>query len=126
MEKYKPSLARLKRIAQRHPNFLAYLFSVYQEYNGLSDEQLAVFLECSIDALPGLALCQRPRPFPDFRQDVERMAQHYHVNATRLAQLVRNAEAHDNLRHPNNTFLLAARDREKSQEKGQNDKDSRA
>ena len=92
MKKYKPSLARLKRIAKTHPNFLAHLFSIYQESHGLSDEQFAAFLECSIDALPGLALCQRPRPAPIFQQDIERIAQHFHVNATHLASVIQRAE----------------------------------
>lgn len=116
MEKYKPSLARLKRVAQKHPNFLAHLFSIYQQQNEQSDEQLAMFLECDVDVLPELALCQRPTPIaPHFRWDVESIAQQFHANATRLAQLIRNAEAYEHLSRAGeqkNAFLLAARDRE--------------
>lgn len=125
MEKYKPSLARLKRIAQKHPNFLAYLFAIYQQQNEQSDEQLATFLECDVDVLSELALCQRPTPIaPHFRLDVERIAQQFHANATRLAQLIRNAEAYERLAQAGeqkNAFLLAARDREERVETSHGD-----
>lgn len=128
MEKYKPSLARLERIAQKHRHFLAYLLGIYQKHHELNDEQLALFLECSTDSLPSIALCRRPHSsFPLFRQDIERIAHEFHVNPTRLAQLVRNAEAHANLLNtePEAAFLFAARDRELLIEESQEEKDER-
>jgi hypothetical protein len=91
---------------------------LYREREGMDDEDLAAFLECDIEALPRLALCRRPRQAPGFRGDIEAIAAHTGANATRLAQLVRAAEAVEALgaregkgyRAGPTSMLMAARD----------------
>lgn len=117
MNDYTPSLRRLALQAQTRPMLLAGPLALYQEQEGLSDEQLATLLHCDIDALPKLALCERPRQAPHFREDVERIAAYIHADIKQLAQVIRAAESRQALReHPgaSSPTLLAARDQEAS------------
>ena len=110
---YTPSFTRLARLARMRRDFLASLLTMYQDQKKLDDQQLAEFLGCDVEVLPHLALCLRPRPFPNFRQDVERIAQHVHANPLQLAKLIRSAESvEDMLQEQGEVSLLAARDRE--------------
>lgn len=111
MNEYTPSLTRLAELARTRSEFLASLLAVYQEQKKLNDQQLAEFLGCEVAALTHLALCQRPRPFPDFRHDVERIALHVQANPLQLAKLVRDAESLEDMRQEQGqASLLAARD----------------
>ncbi len=111
MNEYTPSLARLAKLARARREFLASLLAVYQEQKKLDDQQLAEFLGCNVEALTHLALCQRPRPFPDFRHDIERIASHVQANPLQLAKLIRTAESLEDMRQEHSqAFLLAARD----------------
>ncbi len=111
MNEYTPSLARLAKLARTRREFLASLLAVYQEQKKLDDQQLAEFLGCDIEALTHLALCQRPRPFPDFRHDIERIASHIPTNPLQLAKLIRTAESLEDMRQEHSQeILLAARD----------------
>src|SRR6266496_912368 len=98
MNEYTPSLARLAKLARARREFLASLLAVYQEQKKLDDQQLAEFLGCNVEALTHLALCQRPRPFPDFRHDIERIASHVQANPLQLAKLIRTAESLEDIR----------------------------
>jgi hypothetical protein len=116
---YTPSFTRLAQLARTRRDFLASLVTIYQDQKKLDDRQLAAFLGCDVEALAHLALCRRPRPYPDFRQDVERIAQHVHANPLQLAKLVRSAESlEDMLQEQGEVLLLAARDREETQDDG--------
>ncbi len=111
MNEYTPSLARLAKLARTRREFLASLLAVYQEQKKLDDHQLAEFLGCGVEALTHLALCQRPRPFPDFRHDIERIASHVQANPLQLAKFIRTAESLEDMRQEHDqAFLLAARD----------------
>lgn len=111
MNEYTPSLARLAKLARTREEFFASLLAVYQEQKKLNDQQLAEFLGCDVEALTHLALCQRPRPFPDFWPDIERIASHVQANPLQLMKLVRTAESLEDMRQEQSqAFLLAARD----------------
>jgi hypothetical protein len=115
MNDYTPSLQRLASLARTRPALLAGPLTLYKEQEGLSDEQLASLLQCDIDALPKLALCERPRKAPHFRVDVERIATYIHADVTQLARVIRAAEAREALHSrsgANMPSLLAARDQE--------------
>ena len=120
MNSKRPSLARLALLAQGRPNLLAGPIALYQEQEGLDDQQLAAILGCDIEALPKLALCERPRPAPHFREDVERIAHYIHADTMQLAMLIRAAESREALSsRPNDASLpalLAARDFEDAEE----------
>ncbi|HZU68088.1 MAG TPA: hypothetical protein VFA09_12495 [Ktedonobacteraceae bacterium] len=114
-----PSLERLALLAQGRPNLLAGPLALYSEQEGLDDQQLAAKLGCDIEALPKLALCERPRPAPHFRQDVERIASYIGADAIQLALLIRAAESREALSSRQNATLpalLAARDYEDDNE----------
>jgi hypothetical protein len=92
---------------------------LYKEQEGLDDEQLAALLGCEPSALTRLALCERPRPAPHFREDVERIATYIHADLMQLARLIRAAESREALsKRPGETSpaLLAARDYEEFEE----------
>lgn len=110
-----PSLRRLALLAQQRPTLLAGLLALYKEQERLSDEQLAVLLHCDTEALPKLALCERPREAPHFREDVERIAAYISADGMQLARVIRAAESRAALQQrsgPSTPTLLAARDRE--------------
>ncbi len=119
MKHYKPSLHRLAMKARERTNLLASPLNLYKEQEGLNDEQLATMLGCDIGAIARLALCERPRPVPHFRQDVERIATYIHADMLQLAMLIRAAEAREAFgSRPggNAAALLAARDHDESEE----------
>lgn len=119
MQHYKPSLDRLALLAKERPNLLAGPLHLYKEQEGLDDRQLAAMLSCEIEALARLALCERPRPAPHFREDVERIAAYIHADMLQLAMLIRAAEAREAFSHRPGAApptLLAARDHDESEE----------
>ncbi len=115
MKKYSPSLDRLVLLAQKRPNLLAGPLMLYKEQEDLDDQQLAARLGCSVADLPRLALCERPRPAPHFREDVERIAHYIQADTMQLAMVIRAAESREALSQQGNATqrtLLAARDNE--------------
>lgn len=115
MNHYTPSLHRLALLAKERSNLLAGPLELYKEQEGLDDEQLAAMLGCEIEAVARLALCERPRPVPHFREDVERIATYIHADTLQLAMLIRAVEAREAFSHKSGTTppaLLAARDHE--------------
>lgn len=97
MNEYTPSLERLARLARKQQSFLASLLEIYQTQMAVDDSQLALFLDCNMEALTHLALCQRPRPFPYFQQDIERIAQHIHLDSSHLTELIEAAELQEKI-----------------------------
>jgi transcriptional regulator with XRE-family HTH domain len=119
MSNYRPSLDRLARLAQTRPTLLAGPLKLYQEQEGLDDEQLAAQLGCEVEALARLALCERPRPAPHFREDVERIARYIQADTLQLAMVIRNAETRESFTRGSGASvptLLAARDNEDEEE----------
>ncbi len=119
MNDHKPSLDRLALLAQGRPNLLAGSLNLYKEQEGLDDQRLATLLGCEIEALARLALCERPRPAPHFREDVERIARYIHADMMQLAMLIRAAESREAFSHRPSAVppaLLAARDNEEAEE----------
>jgi len=97
MNRSSSSLERLAQLAQGRPHLLAGALMLYKEQEGLDDEQLAALLRCEPSALTRLALCERPRPAPHFREDVERIAAYIHADLMQLAMLIRAAESREAL-----------------------------
>lgn len=118
-------LAWAARRARGRDSFIATDLAAYQERHRLDEGQLAVWLGCPTQALVDLALCRRPPgDASSFRTDVERIAGYVGVRGDRLAHLLRETDAIAALRAaPADTsapaargFLLAARDRQDSDE----------
>jgi hypothetical protein len=128
VNKYSLSLDRLALLAQRRPHLLAGPLALYKEQEGLDDQQVAALLKCEPEALLRLALCERPRPAPHFREDVERIAAYIHADMMQLARLIRAAEAREALHHRSSAVppaLLAARDQEDAEVVSTEDEDER-
>ncbi len=122
MNDYTPSLARLATLAQHRPRLIASLLAIYKEQEDMNDEQIAAQLRCDSEALVRLALCRRPRSLPHFWKDVERIATHVHADPFQLANLLRIAEAVEQMQQQQGeSFLLAARDRDELLESEQED-----
>jgi hypothetical protein len=75
--------------ARKDPFFLGWLLDRYAAAEGLDDAGLAERLGCA--ALAGLMLCRAPRRSPHFRADVERIAEVFGIDASRLAEALRRA-----------------------------------
>ena len=127
MKDYRPTLDRLAMLARERPNLLAGPLHLYKKQEGLNDEQLAALLGCELAALPRLALCERPRSTPHFREDVERIASYIHADMLQLAMVIRAAETREALSSRPATSrpaLLAARDNDESEESQDPDADT--
>ena len=91
------------------------MLKAFRTRRGLTQQQLAEQLGCEIEAVARLALCERPRPVPHFRKDVERIATYIHADMLQLAMLIRAFEAREAFSHQSSATsptLLAARDHE--------------
>lgn len=119
MSNDRPSLDRLAQLAQTRPTLLAGPLKLYQEQEGLDDEQLAAQLGCKVEALARLALCERPRPAPHFHKDVARIAHYIQADTLQLARVIRKAETRESFTRGSGASmptLLAARDNEDEEE----------
>lgn len=105
--------------------FLASALELYAQSEGLTDEQLAAMLGCSVTDLTALRLCRRPlsEPAEAFRRDIDALARAYGVHADVIADVARRADAVDSLRRSQSSatgrpdMLMAARDREREDHK---------
>jgi hypothetical protein len=125
MNKYNPSLIRLVELAEKRQDFMASLLVIYKRQEELDDQQVAELLECDVENLLHLALCERPRSAPHFWKDVEQIASHLHIDPDRLANLTRLAESiEERYTDQNRTYLLAARDYDEERETDSRGKDA--
>ena len=109
-------LRRAAERASRDPFYLASALLAYARAERLDDTQLAAHLECDVAHLPTLLLCRRPTgEGAVFRRDVETIAERFALDAVRLAQALRRADAlgaFDRVEADRKSGLLAAaRDR---------------
>jgi hypothetical protein len=106
----------LGRRVENDPFFLASALADYARSEHLDNEDLAAALGCAVETLGPLRLCRRPRPDPGlFKQDIERIAARFGVDADLLAQAVRRSDALSSLRRAatgGRGLLMAARDRQ--------------
>jgi hypothetical protein len=110
----------LRRAAERagqHPFYLSSSLLAYARAERLDDAGLAASLGCDLDTLPLLLLCRRPSGGGAvFRDDVEAIAARFGIDASRLAALIRAADALVSLRDATTDrtggLLAAARDRD--------------
>lgn len=121
MNRDKPVLSRIARLARAHPSYVAHALAQYQRDESLDDTALAVYLQCEESMLVRLALCGLPRPAPQFVDDVQQIAASTGANQIRLMRLLRSVEARHALRleatprlnaEEHGLPLAAARDRE--------------
>jgi hypothetical protein len=85
-------LCRAARAAERRPAFLASVFAAYRKAERLDEQGLARILGIPLEQVCALALCLRPRP-SSFGDDVQRMAERFHVEPHTLAGIIRQVEA---------------------------------
>jgi hypothetical protein len=110
-------LARLAQRVQSDPFFLAAPLARYAESQRLDDAALAARLGCDEDTLTHLRLCRNPDLMPPhFWNDVERIADRFHLDPDRLAEIVRFGQALLQARPaadaptvPGTGYLMAAR-----------------
>ena len=88
----------LKHASQRASKrkfFVASALAEYQKREGLGEQELSEYLQCSLEDLPKLGLCQRPDPSADnFRGQIAKIAAYVPINADRLAHILLGAGAH--------------------------------
>jgi hypothetical protein len=93
-------LEHLARRVADAPDFLACALAEYARSERLEDAALAARLGCSVETLLRLRLCRMPRSeAPIFWQDVERIAQHFSVDADLLAEVARRGQSLFQLRN---------------------------
>lgn len=88
-----PILRAALRAASR-PFFLASAMHAYRGMSGQDEAGLAAYLECNRDDLAIIGLCRRPSgSAEEFRSDVARISNRFHVRVDRLAEIVRLVDA---------------------------------
>jgi hypothetical protein len=102
--------------ARNEPWTLGWILSRYRAAEGIFDDDVAVELGCDTETLRWIHLCRAPSQ-ARFADDVARIADRFSVEPTRLAALIRRADALAALASPGHEasgadLLLAARDRE--------------
>ena len=129
----KPLLTGLAGRLQSDPRFMAYTLTVYQEQEGLEEEELALALGMMPEMLSRLALCKRPdAQSPEFAAQVREIADYTLADEAQLANLLRQVSSLEKLAQrrrdpvatgesevaePLMTGLLAvARDRDEAEE----------
>jgi len=129
----KPLLTELAQRFQSDPRFMAYTLAVYQEQEGLGEEELALALGMMPEMLSRLALCKRPdAQSPEFAAQVREIADYTLADEAQLANLLRQVSGLEKLAQqvrepaavderagaePLMTGLLAvARDRDEAEE----------
>ncbi|MGH9766424.1 MAG: hypothetical protein ACREAB_03240 [Blastocatellia bacterium] len=86
----KPLLMGLARRLQSDPRFMAYALAVYQEQEGLEEEELAQALGIMPEMMSRLALCRRPdSQSPEFAAQVREIADYTLADEAHLANLLR-------------------------------------
>lgn len=74
--------------------FLAESLKEFCINRGMTEDDLAGFLGCSLELLPKLALCRRPdSDSPKFRVDIERIATAFNMQPIRLVQVIREVDS---------------------------------
>jgi hypothetical protein len=111
--------------AANRPHLFASVLTRYADLNNLDDDGLRAEIGCDARTLTRLRLCLRPDPDPGaFSLDIQRIAETLGLNATVLAQIVREVEATDAFtRSPGQSpfsstpggMLKAARDHDEAQ-----------
>lgn len=111
----------LARRVATDPAFLAWALAGYARGEGLDDAGLAAALGCPVPTLTTLRLCRLPAADPPaFRQDIDRIAGRFGVDADVLAEAVRRAQALRRLQGgAARGTLLAARDDDRPAEEGE-------
>lgn len=106
-------LENMARRLESDPFFLACALKLYQTSEGLSDDALAAFLDCSKESLVSIRLCRAPEGEEDsFLDEIGRIATRFSVNGDALAEAIRRGQAlfHMARRETGSGTLLAARD----------------
>jgi hypothetical protein len=126
-------LARAAQRAVSYNFFLAGILHEYQQANQLDDDALAKLLGCHQNDLPRLALCRRPAiEQKAFIQDIEHLAQRFHLHGDQLAIIIRQVDSLRALRQQLTStrdaqqmpgILRAARDRDQESEETLEDRD---
>jgi hypothetical protein len=111
-----PDSLFLRRAAERvrsQPFYLAAALLDWAEREGWDDAALAARLGCAPKDLAGVLLCRRPvGTGPQFRHDVERIAERFGLEPLRLAEAIRYADAlGETAAEAEPGWLAAARDR---------------
>jgi hypothetical protein len=109
--------ALFRRAAERvrsQPFYLAAALLDWAEREGWDDAALAARLGFAPKDLAGVLLCRRPiGTGPQFRRDVERIAERFGLEPLRLAEAIRYADAlAATAAEDESGWLAAARDRE--------------
>jgi hypothetical protein len=108
-------LEKMARRVQDDPLFLAWALAEYARRERLDDDALAAALGCPVETLTPLRLCRTPGGGPaEFQRGVDRIAEHFGVDAEVIEEAVCCAEARRRLREEAGPrgMLLAARDAE--------------
>src|SRR5262245_41113762 len=110
------ALRRIIEHSRTDSFFLGWAFKKYEASNSWNDQQLADWLQCSVEALSSLSLCRRPQDNKvELHKDVQKIAEFGTCNVDRLIQLLREVTSLSSLQDASNDtgsgFLMAARDR---------------
>ena len=106
-------LEHMARRLEGDPFFLACPLKLYAKSEGLDEDGLSASLKCSKESLLKARLCRSPAAEAEsFRDDIQRIAAEFSVDADALAEAVRRGQAIFQMTEGSKATrtLLAARD----------------
>ena len=97
---------KMVSLASRDSFYLGWHLASYAEITDMSMEEVGMELGCLPETVDSISLCRAPRSEPQFREDVEAVADRFQVRADKLAHILRYVQVSSDA-----DVLLAARDR---------------
>ena len=91
-------LASLAHRLRKNPRFMSYVLDSVMKQERLEEQSLANALDASPAMLARLALCRRPdASSPRFSNEIRQIAGHTQIDASLLAQMIRQVESVERL-----------------------------
>ncbi len=104
---------KLARLTANDPFYMGWYLARYAEMKNLSIAKMGQELGCLPDTVHAISLCRAPRSEPPhLRNDIERVAHGFQVQASKLIGIVRHVQV-----TRDESMLLAARDRDRPEDR---------
>ena len=97
---------KMVSLVSRDSFYLGWHLVRYAEMKGMSMSEVGMELGCLPETVDSISLCRAPRAEPQFRKDIEAVADRFQARADKLARIVRYVRVSSDM-----GILLAARDR---------------
>ena len=104
---------KMASLASGDPFYFGWYLNNYSEMTGMNKDEMSKEIGCLPSVFDSMSLCRAPyEDPPDFRRDVEAIADRYGARPEAIANIVRSVQVTDG-----SASLIAARDRDEDDER---------